>query len=180
MYALVLINSKLYLENILITIRTDDQKFYINAQSDNFKTYLDEKSLYTRAYFDHDSNKFYWMSANNISDFRSGYSTEAIDIKKAELFINIKKNFASPFKFMGSYKINQLDFIRNTRFVYYEIENNENQNECYYGIIDITLNAIVFNTNTKFTKFKPLNNYSMIGFTETNAYQICAIKNGEE
>lgn len=91
MYALVLINSKLYLENILITIRTDEQMFYINAQSDKFKTYLDEKSLYTRAYFDHDSNIFYWMSANNIDDFSSGYSTEAINIKQADLSVDVKK-----------------------------------------------------------------------------------------
>ena len=42
--------------------------------------------------------------------------------------------------------------IRNTRFIYYEIENNKTnseniEKEIYYGIIDIILNQIIFNTN---------------------------------
>ena len=182
MYAIVLIESQIYLENIIITINNyeNNKNFYINTQSDNYKTYLDEKSSFTRAYFDHDSTLLYWISANKTDDFSSGYSKEKIDIKEKRNNILVHKNSDSPFKFFGSYKINQLDMIRNTKFAYYEIENNDNKNEYYSGIIDISSNKIIFNTNTKFTKFIPLNSYSMIGLTETNAYQICTIKYNNE
>ena len=39
-----------------------------------------------------------------------------------------------------------MDMIRNTRFVYYEIQNDQNENEKYYGLIDIKINQIIFNT----------------------------------
>lgn len=70
--------------------------------------------------------------------------------------------------------------IRNTRFVYYEIENDENENEKYYGLIDIKLNQIIFNTNKTLKTFKPLNSNSMLAIIEKNAYQICAIKEGDK
>ena len=178
MYALILIGSSIYLQNIIVTIENgsydgNTYNFYISYEN---KKLIDNKSTYTRTYFDHDTNLFYWMSANGIDSFSSGYSTEGVDVTNSNVNIAINKNSTSPFKFLGSYNIKQLDLIRNTRFVYYQIENSENEDESYSGIIDIKLNQIVFNTNIKFTKFKPLKHNSIIAFTETDVYQICAIK----
>ena len=182
MFALVLINTSICLQNILITVENNSSdgntyEFFLDYKN---KNEINEKSSYTRAYFDHDTKYFFWMSANGIDDFRSGYSTEKINIESSSVNVGVNKNFTSPFKFLGIYNIKQLDMIRNTRFIYYQIENNENKNENYYGIIDIILNQIIFNTNVKFTKFKPLKNNSMLGFTDTDVYKICAIKKGED
>lgn len=93
------------------------------------------------------------------------------------MWIYVHNNTSSPFNFLGEYNIKKLDMIRNTRFVYYEIQNKENGNEKYYGIIDIKLNQIIFNSNETFTTFKPFKNNSMLAFTKTKAYRICAVKN---
>ena len=173
MFTLILQGSEIYLRNIIITI---DNKSSNNIfQNPQDKLPLEHKSEYTHAYFSHSSNTFYWISSNSVSDFKSGYSTEKVDISSSNVNIGIKKNEESPFKFfLKDIQIINLNMIRNTRFAYYEVKSN--QNEIFRGIIDIELNQIIFNTNETLTAFKPFKNYTMLAFTQTKAYQICPIK----
>ena len=157
--------------------------FYISYQHVHYnirnRLFLDYNSKYSHAYFDHDTHIFYWMNANTTSEFSSGYSIDPVYVESTSVEeINILRNSISPFNFLypNNTTIKKLNMIRNTRFIYYEIEYNKTNNiENYYGIIDIELNQIIFNTNETLIQFKPLKNNSMLAFTETNAYQICAI-----
>jgi len=173
MFALILKESQITLQNIIITIDNESSN---NIHKNPQREYpLEQKSEFTHAYFNHSSKIFYWVSSNSTSDFKSGYSTEKIDISSSNVNVNIKKNEESPFKsFLKDIQIINLNMIRNTRFVYYEVKSN--QNEIYRGIIDIELNQIIFNTNETLTAFKPFKNYTMLAFTKTKAYQICPIK----
>ena len=60
--------------------------------------------------------------------------------------------------------------IRNTKYAYYEINLNE---IIYHGIIDITLNKILFNTNENITELKLFSKYSFLAITKSSAYEIC-------
>ena len=178
LFALLLIDTRIMLYDLSFNIKI------IFPQITN-QFFIDYKSTYTKAYFDHNNKIFYWMSANSTSEFRSGIGF--YDVISNEANVTIKKRENSPFNILyyKNARIKVLDMIRNTRFIYYEIEynktNSENiEKEIYYGIIDIILNQIIFNTNEKLIKFQPLKNYSMLAFTKTNVYEICAIKeNGE-
>ena len=69
-----------------------------------------------------------------------------------------------------------MKFIRNTKYVYYTIYNIEKETY-YYGIIDIILNKVIFNTDEKINSFKPYNSNSMLAITENSAYKICFLSN---
>ena len=169
--ALALIDSQIWVYDFSITIPSIFPK-------ENNKTFLDYKSKYNNAYFDTvNTPAFYWISANSTSEFRSGYGFYESNANIATL--DLKFNTNSPFNFLYPKNaiIKNLKMIRNTRYIYYEIEYNKNNEKViYYGIIDIILNKILFNTNEALIKFKPLKSYSMLAFTETNAFEICAIK----
>ena len=68
-----------------------------------------------------------------------------------------------------------MKFIYDTRFVYYQIY-NEDKKEFYYGIIDVSLNKIIFNTDKKINEFKPFDSNSILAITDDSAYKICAIQ----
>ena len=50
----------------------------------------------------------------------------------------------------------------------------------YYGIFDIVLNKIIFNTKEKINTFIPHTDGAMLALTSTTAYKICAYKNGND
>jgi hypothetical protein len=174
MFGLILIDSSLYLQKILLTINYE-KKIYYNDHT-LFSVKLSQKSKYLRSYFLPD-NTFYWISSNTTKDFKSGFCTEKIDITSEAINIyNIHYNNDTPFYFVNDVEIKKMDMIRNTRFVYYEILYNKTNGETYRGIIDLKLNKIIFNTNENIENFKPLTNYSMLAFINETPYEICAIK----
>ena len=162
----------------LLNTAIEGTKFYY----DEINSYqIDYRSNYFNAYFENNQNNnyFYWFAANTTSEFHSGFSSNPINIDSINYRnIHIIKNYDSPFKFLywNKTKIKKINIIRNTRFIYYEIEYNKTKQETYYGIIDIEWNQIIFNTNEKIIEFKPLKDYSLLAFTETTVYEICAIK----
>ena len=172
-------DSEIFLKQLGIII--EDGAYYYNIGSTRF---VDYKSKYFYIHFAKYFNTigFYWITANSTSEFGSGYSDGPLNVESGFPFrrIGIHENFKSPFNYLYPNKtiIKNLNMIRNTRFIYYEIEYNkiEEKKEMYYGIIDIELNQIIFNTNEKLKEFKPLKNYSMLAITESTAYEICAIK----
>ena len=173
--AFILADSEIIFIDFIIDMINIYNQYFPNKIS------FEYKSTYIKTYFDTPNNISYWMVANSTSEFRSGYLTYEINpINDTVYNISIKRNTVSPFNFLypKNTKINNLKSIRNTTFIYYEIDYNKTNNETekYYGIIDIKLNKIIFNTNEKLIKFKPLKPYSMLAYTKTQAYEICAIK----
>lgn len=174
MFGLVQYESQITLEKIYITIDTT-YNIQINIAERNSIVY---KSNYTHGYFY--DNQFYWMSCNITDDFKCGYSTEKINISsKNDANVQNIIHDKSPFDFLDSFEIQKLNMIRNSPFVYYKIKSNDD-NQIYYGIIDIISNRIIFNTNEILTEYKPFTNFSMLAFTTSGVYQICAFKEDDQ
>ena len=173
MYALILEGNYIYLKKHVIQINSSG--VYVQNE-DPVQILIDSKSTYTHAYYDHSTNFFYWMTSNGTDNFRSGYSTQPIYVTNNYDSISLVINEDTPFFFVNDVTINKLDMIRNTRFVYYEILYNKSENITYRGIIDIELNHIIFNTNEKIKKYKPLTSNSMFVLTDSKAYQVCYVK----
>ena len=170
MFALVRLYKNITLRNYEIQCH-EDNDMGVGGLNENL---IDYKSTYMHAYFDHRSKLFFWMVSNDTDEFRSGYSTEPIDIKGKNVNVGKINNIVSPFLFIKKMDIINLNMIRNSRFVIYEVS-DENK-EIYKGIIDIELNQIIFHTNEKFRNFTPLTNHSIFALTDTKAYEICFIK----
>ena len=114
------------------------------------------------------------LNENNFSDFLIGYINNIV--YTAEL--NPTNHTNSPLQsFKNNTTIQEIHFIEGTKFVYYNITE---ENTTYYGIIDILSNKTIFNTNESIEYFKPLSNSSMLAITNTSAFEICVIrKNGK-
>jgi hypothetical protein len=89
------------------------------------------------------------MTYNSVSDLITGYYNKKSTIE----FDNIDQvdpvvNNLSPLEFFDDVEIKFLKFIRNTKYLYYEIVNKGN-NATYHGIIDIEFNKVIFNTDEK-------------------------------
>ena len=173
MVALIIVNSNIYLYNFN-TVMSEDTSYNENS----YNQLISEKFEYTNAYFNNNTKKFYWMTYNSIKDYKGGYSTDTIDVDNPKSNINIINYTTSPFDgIFNNAKINKMEMIRDSKYAYYEIQDNENSNNIYRGIVDIELNKVIFNTNENIKTFQPLGNYSMLVITDDNsAYQLCAIK----
>ena len=174
MSTIYLKNSKIYANLIKITIDYKDD-LYLNSPIET-ECYLDEKLDYTYGYFNHTTKKFYWISASRTNYYRSGHSNEGITKDN----IKIIKNNTSPLKFLQNVTINKIEIIRNTRFAYYEVISKDD-NDKYFGIIDLEINQVIFNTNEKLIIFKPIKNISMLAITkDKRIFQICLNKWNKE
>ena len=178
MFALIVKDSQLFLQLIHTEIDGICNIYCIGGDS----ILLGYKSENTHGYFDHTKNVFYWISANNSNTFNSGYLANGItiDLDKETAHYKKEENNISPLQFLQNVTINKLEMIRNTRFAYYEILSKDD-NTKYYGIIDILMNKVIFNTNEALKTFKPIKNIAMLAITNDNKiYQICLIKYDEE
>ena len=157
------------------TIKDD----YIGRGDIGNQNVLITKNTYSYAFFNENNYHFYFMTYNSTSDFKSGYYIEqdTIDYKNVDK-INITKNEDNPLKFIDDVTIKKMNFITGTKYIYYEIFNN-NKQITYHGIIDIVKNKVIFNTNETINTFIPYSNNSMLAITNNSAYKICAIKNND-
>ena len=144
---------------------------------DNNKLVTNMKQ-FTRANFKSGYNIFYFYTYNSIDDFESGYTTQSTTDYTNPQNVVIKNNTSPHLEFLDDMIINDMNFMLNPRFAYYNMT-NQKTGQNYYGIIDLELNKIIFNTNEQLDKFIPYNSESMLAFTKTKAYQICEYKNGD-
>ena len=135
--------------------------------------YYDLKSN-SSAFFDKDKY-LYWITYDN-NKLLSGYSygniqddIENMDLNNFGVHINYKSPFES-FELNEDFKIKNITFIRNTKYIYYQIQLNSVN---YYGVIDIRENKIFFNTNETIMEFRPISKYSLLAITQSSAYEIC-------
>ena len=147
---------------------------YKNDTSYNYITFTEN---YTRGCFGYENNyDFYYFTYSNVSDFSCGYQLYIFNADKAKIEeYEIFKYSESPLEFNDDVEIEELKFIKNHRYAYYIIKNKNNLKK-YYGIIDIELNAVVFNTDEQFSTFIPYTKHSMLAISSTTAYEICVIK----
>ena len=168
-------------------------------ESQTIDSYKDIFKLkkYTQAYFHvyHYNNDFYYFTYNNIYDFTSGYSTNSIPtIEKAHYNeisdVTFKNNDKSPFEFENDVEILLMENIFNYKYVYYKVKDKVT-NIIYHGIVDIKLNKVMFNTDEEVKLFIPYITFidenggyehsnSMLMITQSSAYRVCAIKNGDD
>ena len=137
-----------------------------------------EMKQYTRGNFKSSNNIFYFYTYNDINDFKSGYTTQSTSDYSSFNNVVIKNNTSPHLEFLDDMIINDMNFMLNPRFAYYNMT-NQKTGQNYYGIIDLELNKIIFNTNEQLDKFIPYNSESMLAFSKTKAYQICEYKNND-
>ena len=170
-------NRKMVLQLYNITIDHSQNPHLINYSNEELE--LGNISKYSYAYFDNEMNIFYWLNCDDTLNFRSGYSEEVILNITNITNLKIKTNTDSPLQFFRNAIINNISFIRNTRFVYYNISVNNNKT-IYYGLIDIKEIYVIFNTNEALEEFKPYTNYSMLAIINSTAFEICVKKKGNQ
>jgi hypothetical protein len=131
-------------------------------------------------------HKFYYLTYNDASDFKSGYSESYINFNDKNSYQNscnnptIKKNEKTPLIFADDVEIEKLKFISGTKYAYYKIY-SKNKNKYYFGLIDIKLNKILYNLEEEITEFIPnpySEGYEMLAITKNSAYKVCIFKSG--
>ena len=158
-YTLLNIDNTLNLGTIEITVTDHIQSNCINLKSLNMdlinnqsSTFDEEKRLYLIIY------NHYFIQGVFSNNAISGENNNIEFIHKA-LFVD----------YPHIHLLNA-NFIRNTKYIYYEIEYNDIIN---HGIYDIYNNIIVFNTNETIKEFKPITKYSLLAITSSSAFEIC-------
>ena len=182
MMGIILDNNIIKLQSMSAEFKPTDfqetEKIFIyNSNANpNYKELATNKGN-TQAYFEYNSNHFYFFTYNNASDFISGYSTSTItgDNYHDLSNVNIHVNDESPFDFVDEVEIEDMNILLYNKYIYYSIKNTKNGKK-YHGIYDIKLDKIMFNTDVEIDTFIPYSDISMLAITKDTAYQICAIK----
>ena len=145
-------------------------------RNDIYSKNLIETLRYSNAYFGSDNEYFYFITYDkDPASFKSGYFTDSTYFEYNEVpNLSININSASPLNFYYNFTIESMTFNRNTRYVLYQIYNIIKE-KTYYGIIDIVLNKVIFNTDEVIKSFKPYSSHSFLAITNNSAYKICAL-----
>ena len=176
MKSIINVDNNIIFQAMKFTVKED----YVGRNNIGTNKNIIKALNYSNLYFNVYTDNFYFMTYNDISDFICGYFNETNEI----LIDNIEKihpiiNNGTPLEFIeNNFSIKYINFTKNTKYIFYEINNNKN-NETLHGIIDVELNKVIFNTNENILKFRPFSNISMLAITERSAYKICSIKNNE-
>jgi len=173
MIAIINNDNKFYLKSLYITIQSGD--FYSQEKKSKELAKLKSKSL---GFFRNDDNFFTFITYNetNASDYISGYYNKNENLNTKDFnYLEFELNENSPFEFLENVTINKIKYIYDTQYVYYNLSIN-NSTKFYYGVIDITMNKIIFNTNEDLLVFKPYSNNAMLAITKSSAYKICIIR----
>ena len=176
MFAIIREGNNLNLKELFFDVQRDQEYNYETINQRNLgnlkKNYL--------ASFKTESFHFYWITYDSASEFDSGYYNKDKDISReniGESDIKINEN-KSPLVFFDSVTIEEMKFIFGNKYVYYKIK-NDITNKNYFGIIDVTLNKVIFNTDENIKEFKPFSFSSMLAITRDSVYKICILRDGQ-
>ena len=171
-------SNKMNVKGNIFTLKAE----YINGNDIGNEISLTDILSYSDAYFTYDSSLyyFYYMTYDkNPPNFKSGYClANNMDYSHLENVNNVVRNSDSPLDYYYDFNITKMNFTKNTKYVFYHIYNIVKE-KTYYGIIDVILNKVIFNTDEKINVFKPYNYNSMLAITNTSAYRICALADGD-
>ena len=116
------------------------------------------KSDFLASFFEGSYN-FFWINYNkdNITDFSSGHNAltdQILDKYNNVIFKNyhIIKNETTPFEFLDHVTIESINYIYGKKYAYYKLNNND-KNINYYGVYDVLLNKVIFNTDENLLEF---------------------------
>ena len=158
---------QIYLKNDVI------QKCDVNSLSTKHEF---ELKTYSEGFFRNNTDLFYFMTYNNISDFTTAFTTDAADDYTQIDTMKMSTNSLPDFEFLDDdVEIEKMRFMLNSKFLYY-IFKEKNSEKRYYGIFDIQINKIIFNTAEEIITFFPLTLHSMLAITKDKAYEICTYK----
>ena len=171
-------------------IKLEYLAFILNNAEQYPNSYLNrtiiEKNNYTQAYFRNNSEKnkdFYYFTYNNISDFKTGYSTTSINENNNYYFeiqnVIIQKNDIPHLEFFYKIEIEEMNFLLYNKFLYYKMKSQDGD-KTYFGIFDIVLNKVIFNTKEQILEFIPYTDNSMLAITKNKVYKICAYKENND
>ena len=76
---------------------------------------IDYKSDFSYIHFNHNTKIFYWVVANDTTNFRSGYSTQPINISSNDTNITLVENNVSPFYFLNKVKIKKNKYVKKSK-----------------------------------------------------------------
>ena len=181
MFAVVKNNGGIYLKDLDVIIGTNQE---IGWQPNNGDIYLGKVKSNFVAYFNSDSYDFFWINynINNITDFQSGYFHKTLSpndkYNSISNFSNTYTQEKSPFEFFDNVTITEIKILHDN-IAYYKLCNND-KNIYYYGLIDLFLNKVVFNTDKEINEFYPYSSDSLLAIVNESLYRICLIKNGND
>lgn len=171
MIALTFHNKNIFLDYVKITINPNEDNFNV----DNNKLPSREVCkglIHSKAYFNDTTKNFYYITYND-NKLISGFSEKGTEITYDNIYLIPITENEIEFNFIDDITINSIDFIKNTKYVYYNLTTSKNEN--YYGIIDIEINKIIYNTNQEISEFKTLTGNSILAISGSKAYVICTI-----
>jgi hypothetical protein len=171
MVAVLLENTKFILKKIVFVINGVDVNAYI--PSDDNGIVLDNQLNYIQSNI-FNNEYLYWFSYNS-SNFVSGFSKNKINVSNNYNDYSLYNNSAFSFNFMNDYTIKSMESIKESFYIYYEIEENSSNEQLniYHGVFDIRNNKILFNTNETINKIKSYSLNSLLIITDKSAYKLC-------
>ena len=128
-------NGNILIKAGILVLNSEDSAVIWNSLGSKSLNY---PKTFIQASFDI-NHFFYYFTYNNVSDFISGYSNSYVDFSSKDAYISnvnsmqITQNSYSPFSFIDDVEIKEMNFIRGTQYVYYEIY-NKNKDKSYYKI----------------------------------------------
>ena len=126
-------------------------------------------------------NDFFYFTYDDLSNFKSGYSTKAASSYDLVTDVEVSENqTAAHFEFFEDMEIKEISFIGENRFVYYKLKIKDTNTIKYYGIFDTKLNKVIFNTDQKLFDFVPYKAKAMLAVMNGKAYKICPIKGSSD
>ena len=139
----IALDGLIKLQAIKFELSNSDGNINISKNTVGSFTLLNTILSYSNAFFNSDSEIFYFLTYDkNPPNFKSGFSlSDSIGFDNINSFTSSQTNDESPLDFYYNFTINQMNFIRGTKYVFYEINNSDKQ-VIYHGIIDIVLNNI--------------------------------------
>ena len=165
--------TNLRLGSVNMLLKEGDQSSSVTHLSDKNQYKL---KAYSEGFFSNYTGYFYFMTYNNISDFTTAFTTkEASDYTNVDT-MEMKTNNLTDLEFLGDdVEIEKMRFMLSSKFLYY-IFKEKKSGKRYYGIFDIEINKIIFNTAEEIITFFPLTLHSMLAITKDKAYEICTYK----
>ena len=176
--------NNIELRYLIATLKGGDENQFITL-SENHYNRINIAGSYSQATFKHssdDTEYFYYFTYNSISDLTTGYTPNSFGTKSdysAISSIQITKNNYPHLEFFNDMEIEEMNFLLDNKFLYYKMKDKKDGTN-YYGIFDIVLNKIIFNTKEKINTFIPHTDGAMLAITNNTAYKICAYKNGND
>ena len=140
------------------------------------KTIASPGTNYHGATFDkNDDTIIYYFFYNNFSDFLCGEL-----ILSSDYSIEEDKIENTPFNFIddnlkSEFEISYMRIIYGTKYAYYKLS-NKISGKNYYGIIDLVLIQVLYNTDEEISIFIPYSESEMLAITSNSAYKLCIIK----